>query len=53
MGEERVTFEGFHHGDHTIVATNSQVIALGDIVGHDNARALADSREDCEQNSPL
>jgi hypothetical protein len=33
MGEERVAFERFHYRDHAIVATDPQVIALGDIVG--------------------
>jgi hypothetical protein len=37
MGEERMAFERFDHGDHAIVAANSQIIALGHIVGHDNS----------------
>jgi hypothetical protein len=46
-----VSFEGFDNGDHTIVAANSQVIALGNIVSHDDARALANSGENGEQDS--
>jgi hypothetical protein len=37
MGKERVTLQGFNNGDHAIVATDSQVIALGDVVGQDHA----------------
>ena len=53
MGEERVALEGLNHCHDSIMATNSQVIALGNIVGHDNSRTLADSREHGEQNSSL
>jgi hypothetical protein len=36
MGEERVAFEGLDYRDDAIMATDSQVIALGNVVGHDN-----------------
>jgi hypothetical protein len=37
MGEERVAFEGLNDGDYPIVASNAQVIALGNVVGqHDS-----------------
>jgi hypothetical protein len=51
MGKERVTFEGFDDRYDSIMATNPQVIALGNIVGQDNPRVLADSREDSQENS--
>jgi hypothetical protein len=51
MREEWVALERFNHGDDAIVATDPQVVALGDIVGKDDSRSLADSREHSEQNS--
>jgi hypothetical protein len=45
MGEEWVAFQSFDHGNDAIVATNSQVIALGNIVGQDYSGRLANSRE--------
>ena len=45
MGEEGMTFERLNDRCDSIVATNPQVIPLGDVVGEDNARALADSGE--------
>ena len=53
VGKEWVAFEGFDDGDYTIVAADSQVIALGNIVGHDDARALANSGENGEQDTAL
>jgi hypothetical protein len=35
VGEERVAFQSFDHGNDAIVAANAQVIALGDVVGQD------------------
>ena len=46
MGKEWVALERLNNCNDAIVATDPQVIALGDIVGQDNARALADSGED-------
>ena len=51
MGEEMVAFEGLNDGDYAIVASNAQVIALGNIVGQHNPRGLADAREDCQQHA--
>jgi hypothetical protein len=51
MGEEWMALEGLNHRHNSIMATDPQVIALGNIVGHDNSRSLADSREHGEQNS--
>jgi hypothetical protein len=33
VSKEWVAFEGFNNRDHSIMATDSQVIALSDIVG--------------------
>ena len=44
MGKERVALEGLNHCHNAVMATDSQVIALGHIVGHHNSRPLADSR---------
>ena len=45
MGKERMALEGFNDGDDSIMATDAQVVSLGNVVGQDNPRALADSRE--------
>jgi hypothetical protein len=34
-----------NHGNHTIMAANSKVVPLGDVMGEDDPRALANSRE--------
>jgi hypothetical protein len=44
MGKERVALEGLNDCHNAVMATNSQVIALGNIVGHHNSRSLTDSR---------
>jgi hypothetical protein len=33
MGKERMSFEGFNDSDDSVMASDAQVIALGDIVG--------------------
>jgi hypothetical protein len=33
MGEQRVTLERLDHGNHAVVATHAEVVALGDVVG--------------------
>ena len=53
MGEERMAFERFNDRDDSIMAANSQVISLGDVVGQDYPRALTNSGEHGEQNSSL
>jgi hypothetical protein len=45
MGKERVTFEGLNDCDHTVMAPNPQIIALGHVVGQDYPRGLANSRK--------
>jgi hypothetical protein len=37
VGKERVALERFDHGDDAIVASDPQVIALGDIVGQNDS----------------
>ena len=51
MGEEWMALEGLDDGDNSIVAANPEVVALGDVVGHDNSGPLADSGEDGQENS--
>jgi hypothetical protein len=51
VGEERMAFEGFHDRHHAVMSTNSQVISLRHVVGKDYSRALADTRENCQENS--
>jgi hypothetical protein len=51
VSEERVALERFDYGDDAIVATDPQVVALGDVVGQDNSRSLADSGEHREENA--
>ena len=53
MGEEGMALQGFDDRCDSIVASNAQVIALGDVVGQNDARALANSRENSEQNTSL
>jgi hypothetical protein len=53
MSKERMTLESLDNCDNSIMATYSQVISLGYIVGKDHPRVLADAREDGEKNSAL
>jgi hypothetical protein len=46
MGKERMALERFNDGDDAVMATDAKVVSLGNIVGQDNARALADPRQD-------
>jgi hypothetical protein len=46
VGKELMTLQGFNDGDHAIVATDPKVVPLGHIVGQDDPRCLADSRQD-------
>jgi hypothetical protein len=45
MSKEGVSFQGLDHCDHTIMAADPQIIALGNIMSQDYSRALANSRE--------
>jgi hypothetical protein len=51
VSKEWMALERFDHGDDAIVATDPKVVSLGDIVGKDDSRALADARQDGEENS--
>jgi hypothetical protein len=53
VGEERMPFKSFNNSHNSVVATDSKVVALADIVGKDDPRSLADAREHGEQNSSL
>jgi hypothetical protein len=37
VGKERVAFESFNDCNDTVMATDAQVIALGNIVGQDHS----------------
>jgi hypothetical protein len=37
VGEERVALQSFDHSNDAIVPANSQVIALGNVVGQDHS----------------
>jgi hypothetical protein len=45
VGEERVALERLNHGNNSVMAAHPQVIPLGNIMGKDYSRALADSGE--------
>jgi hypothetical protein len=53
MGKEWMALEGFHDGHNSIMATDAQVISLGDVVSEDDSGALTDSGEDGEENTAL
>ena len=43
VSKKRMTLQGFHHCNDSVMATHPKVVALGNIVGHDHSRALADA----------
>jgi hypothetical protein len=45
VGKERMALKRLNHCNHTIMAANSKVVPLGDIMGEDDPRALANTRE--------
>jgi hypothetical protein len=49
--KERMALQGFNDSDYAIVASNPKVVTLGNIVGHDHARALSDARENCQKHA--
>ena len=53
MTKNRVTPEGLDHGDDSVVSAHAQVVALGDIVGENNAAAFAESTQCSEENWSL
>ena len=44
MGKKWMALERLNDGDHAVVATDSKVVALGDVMGKDNPRTLANTR---------
>jgi hypothetical protein len=46
-----MALEGLHHRNHTVVATDPEVVPLGDIMGEYHPRALADTGEDGQENA--
>jgi hypothetical protein len=53
MGKEWMSFEGFNDCNNAIMAANSEVVPLGDVMGQNNSGALADAGENSEKNSSL
>ncbi len=47
VGKERVALKGFNNCHNSVMATNAEVVSLCDVMGQNNARTLADSREHC------
>jgi hypothetical protein len=45
--------KSFNNSHNSVVATDSKVVALADIVGENDSRSLADAREHGQQNSSL
>ena len=37
MGKEWVALQGFDNSDHAVVATDAEVVALGNVMGEDNS----------------
>ena len=53
MRKERMTLEGLDDSDDAIMASDSKVVPLGDIVGEDHSRPLADPGKDGEKDASL
>jgi hypothetical protein len=45
--------KSFNNSHNSVVATDSKVVALADIMGENDPRSLADAREHGQQNSSL
>ena len=43
MGEEWMTLQSFNNSDNSIMATDPQVIPLGDVMGQDDSGGCANS----------
>src|SRR5215469_5496239 len=50
MREQRVAFELLDDGDYAIVAPNSQIVALSDVMGEHHPGASADPGQDGQQH---
>jgi hypothetical protein len=53
MGEEWMALQGFNDRDNSVMATDPQVVALGNIVGQDDSGGGSDSGKDGQKNSPF
>jgi hypothetical protein len=53
MGKERMALQGFDHRDNSIMATDPQVVSLGNIVGQNDPGGGANSGEHRQQNTSL
>jgi hypothetical protein len=53
MGKERMALQSFHDRDNSVMATDPQVVALGNIVGQDDSGGGSDSGKDGQQDSPF
>jgi hypothetical protein len=48
-----MALKSFNDSHNSVVATDSKVVPLSDIVGENDPRSLADAREHGQQNSSL
>lgn len=48
-----MTLQGLNHRHNSVMAPDSKVVALGDIVSEYDSRTLTDSREDCQKDPSL
>jgi hypothetical protein len=53
MTKDRVASERFDHGDNSVVTTNVQVVALGNVMGKHYAASLTEAAECGEENWSL
>ena len=53
MSEEWMALQGFDDGHNSVMTTDSQVIALSNVMSEDDSGALTDSGEDGEENAAL
>jgi hypothetical protein len=53
MGKEWMALQSFDHRDNSVMATDPQVVSLGNIVGQNDPRGGSDSGKDGQQDSPL
>ncbi len=53
MGEQLVALQPLDDGDDTVVASDAQVVALGDVMGEHDPRVLPDAAQHGEQHVAL
>ena len=51
MGKERMTLQGFDHGDNSIMAADPEVVSLGNIMGQNDPRGGSNSGEHGQQDT--